>query len=82
VTKIEKLVDDALALCNREKYKQVIPALFQRCLSTDFYTGKKVFDELVKLKVISEVKENILDDDVENPLGEIDKSRLREFFLN
>jgi hypothetical protein len=82
MTKLEKLVDDALVLCNKEEYKEVSPALFQRCLSTDFYSAKKVFDELAKLKVIGEVKKNIYDDEGDNPLGEIDRSRLREFFLN
>lgn len=53
-------------------------------MSNNFYdkVAKKVFEELIKLGIIYEVKENILDDDVENPLGTVDKTKLKEFFVN
>lgn len=77
---LDELVDNAIHIC--KKYEEVSPALFQRTLMTDFNTGKKVFEELIKLGVVYDIRENILDDDIENPLGTVDKAKLKEFFVN
>lgn len=77
---LDELVSNAIYLC--KDHEEVSPAMFQRTLSVDFITGKKVFEELHKLGIICEVKVNILDDDEENPLGTIDKTKLKEFLLN
>ena len=77
---IDDLISDAIFLC--KDHEEVSPAMFQRTLMTDFNIGKKVFEELVKLKIVYDVRENILDDDVENPLGTVDKVKLKEFLAN
>lgn len=78
--KFDELVSNAIFLCKDSD--KVSPAMLQRTLSTDFYTGLKVFKELVKIGVVSDYWKDEFDDEDENLIGKVDKKKLKEFLTN
>jgi hypothetical protein len=77
---LDELISNAIIVC--KEYEEVSPAMFQRTLMIDFYTGIKVFMELVKIGAISDYWKDEFDDEEENLIGKVDKIKLKEFLAN
>ena len=74
----DELLSSAIYYC--KKTDQLSPAYLQRILETDFETAKKLFFELVKIKIVEFSGETT--DDEDNYLGTINKKVLETFLIN
>jgi hypothetical protein len=76
---MDELISEAIWIC--KDYDTVSSALFQRSLSLDYEIADKIFLELEKIGLITNV---VIDDDSENPnrIGFVNIEKLEELTTN
>ncbi len=78
---LDELVNNAIYLCKKGDYDRVSPYLFQRQLMIDLDTAIRLFEELKKIKLVTNVEYTNEEGD-ENWIGYIDKEKLKELIVN
>lgn len=74
----DAMISGATMLC--KKYERVSPYLFQRVLMLDLDTAQQVFDALVRLSLIINVRRQ--EDDDEAIIGDVNTEKIKQLGIN